>query len=357
MRWAASSAPTISAPVRLWYGRNVSGTYQLISLLRANPDAMAITVIGSYPRADHLMLQVCDEAALEPVLPADDYVEWALGFAREHRVDVFVPGENRQLAVARAVDRFQAQGTRVQVSRPDVIEVLQDKAETYRQAADLGVPVPAYAIARSGAELRAAYDELVSEGHAVTVKPVKGFGGAGFWKLSEDRPDLEAFLSLPDGRMHVNDAVAILDRSDREVPPLLVSQYLSSPEDSVDVLAAEGVVLASVIRRKPSKGQTRSFPKDPELTGLTERLVWHFGPDYLCNVQWRRVHGRPVLLEINTRAASGLAQSCASGVNFPYLALRLTLGLEVDVPEVAPQADQISFTDAVVMRPLTPPTR
>ncbi len=343
-------------PIRLWYDRNVAGTYQLIGHLRANPDGLPLHVIGTYPRADHLMLQACDEAALEPVAPAEEYVEWALQFAAAHGVDVFVPGEQRQLAVARAADRFAELGTRVQVSRPEVIEVLQDKAETYRQAAAVGIPVPAYAVVRTGAELRAAYEELHAAGHGVTVKPVQGFGGSGFWKLSDTAPGLASFLGLPEGRMHLEEAVAILQRTDQVIPPLLVSQYLSSPEDSVDVLAMAGVVLASVIRRKPSLGQSRSFPKDPELTALTERLVWHFGPEYLCNVQWRRVLGRPVLLEVNTRAASGLAQSCASGVNFPYLALRLTLGLEVEVPEQVALADQVTFTEAVAMRPLRAPS-
>jgi glutathione synthase/RimK-type ligase-like ATP-grasp enzyme len=354
---AVCSGPAISPPVRVWFARNVAGTYQLIDHLRDNVDGLQLHVIGTYPRPDHLMLQACDEAAVEPLLPAADYVEWALEFAAEHRVDVFVPGEARQLAVSQALDRFEAQGTRVQVSGPEAILALQDKAETYRQAAGIGIAVPVHAVVRTGTELRAAYDRMRAAGHGVTVKPVTGFGGSGFWKLSDEKATLEDFLGLPSGRMRIDDAVAILDRTEEVIPRLLVSQYLSSPEDSVDVLASQGEVLASVIRRKPSKGETRSFPVDPELTALTARLVRHVGPEYLCNVQWRRVDGRPVLLEVNTRAASGLAQSCASGVNFPYLALRLCLGLPVQVPEVARQADQVSYTHAAIMRPLTPPGR
>lgn len=342
--------------MRVWFGRNVAGTYQLIARLRGQP-GLDVTVIGTYPRADHLMLQACDEAGLEPDVPDDDYVEWALGFCAVHGVDVAVPGERRQLAMARARERFAAVGTTLQVSRAEVVETLQDKAETYRQAAAIGLPVPAYAVVSTGVGLRAAYGELRAAGHAVTIKPVTGFGGAGFWKLTEQPPGLEELLALPDGRLPLEQAVAILDRADGPVPPLLVSQYLWSPEDSVDVLAYGGELLASVIRRKPSTGQSRSFPRDPELTELTRRAVAHFRPDYLCNAQWRRVDGRPVLLEINTRAASGLAQSCDSGINFPYLALALALGREVDIPSARPQPDQVSFTDAVAMRALSPPAR
>lgn len=338
----------------MWFGRNVAGTYQLIARLRDNP-RLDVTVIGTYPRLDHLMLQACDEAALEPLVPDDEYVEWAIDFCSVNDVEVCVPGEQRQLALALARDRFAAHGTRVQVSRPEVVATLQDKAETYRQAAQIGLPVPAYAVVTTGDELRAAFEQLSASGDAVTLKPVRGFGGAGFWKLTDSPLGLDALLALPDGRLHIDAAAAILDRAETPVPPLLVSHYLSSPEDSVDVLACGGKMLASVIRRKPSIGQSRSFPVDPELTELTRRAVAHFGPDYLCNVQWRRTNGRPMLLEVNTRAASGLDQSCESGVNFPYLALALTLGIEVDVPAPRPQAEQVTFTAAVEMHPLAPP--
>lgn len=339
-------------PVRVWYSRNVSGTWQLIHLLRQGD--VPVHVIGTYPRTDHLLLQACDEAGAEPVLPAEEWVEWALGFAARNEVDVFVPGEARQLAVARAADRFAAQGTRVQVMRPEVVEVLQDKDATYRLAASIGLPVPAYDVVCTADGLRASWERLRALGHEVVLKPVKGFGSAGFWKLTDEVPGLDDLLGHPSERLNVDQAVAMLARGG-PVPPLMVSQYLSSPEDSVDLLADQGSLLAAVVRRKPSVGQSRSFPHDPELLELTAQLVEHVGLHGLGNVQWRRADGRPVLLEVNTRAASGLAQSCASGINFPALALRQVLGLLVEVPTPRPVPDHVTYTEAVPMHPLTPP--
>ena len=52
------------------------------------------------------------------------------------------------------------------------------------------------------------------------------------------------------------------------------------------------------------------------------------------------------LLEVNTRAASGLFQSAVSGVNLPYLALRLLLDGRVDVPTPQLGATVISYNEA-----------
>ena len=341
------------SPVRIWFNRNVSGTYQLIAMLRAGD--VPVEVFGSYPRADHLMLQACDYADVEPVLDGPEaYVAWALGFAARHGIDVLVPGELHQAELAAAAGRFAAQGTLVQSSSAAVVTLLADKAATYRAAAALGIAVPAYEVVYDGPGLRAAYARLVGAGHRVTVKPVEGFGGQGFWELVDRSADLATLLGPPERVMGVEVAAGILDRGPA-APALLVSQWLHDPEDSVDVLAHDGRCLAAVVRRKPAVGQTRSFPHDPEVLALTTRLVEGIGLDYLANVQWRRDdHDRPVLLEVNTRAAAGLYQSCATGVDFAGLALRLRLGLPVDVPVPGSVPDQVTYTDSVPMRPLTP---
>jgi biotin carboxylase len=76
---------------------------------------------------------------------------------------------------------------------------------------------------------------------------------------------------------------------------------------------------------------------DRDVVGIARRMVEGLGLRYLSNVQvrYRTRSGtpEPVLLEVNTRAASGLYQSClAGGVNLPDLALRLTLGETVEPP-------------------------
>jgi carbamoylphosphate synthase large subunit len=56
--------------------------------------------------------------------------------------------------------------------------------------------------------------------------------------------------------------------------------------------------------------------------------------DYIFNIQVKFNQGLPKLLEINPRMSGGLYFSCLSGVNFPYLAVRLLLGENVEKQEM-----------------------
>src|SRR5436305_1252782 len=82
-------------------------------------------------------------------------------------------------------------------------------------------------------------------------------------------------------------------------------------------------LLASAPRSKSGLPWTRELVDDPAAVAFARGMVEGLGLRYLSNVQVRYRHRpdgppEPVLLEVNTRAASGLYQSClASGLNLP----------------------------------------
>ena len=58
------------------------------------------------------------------------------------------------------------------------------------------------------------------------------------------------------------------------------------------------------------------------LLSHARQLVERFGLNGMINVQFKEdAQGEPKLLEINPRASGGVAMSCLSGINLPYLAL------------------------------------
>src|SRR5713226_5607460 len=78
--------------LRFWFNRTSSTNSHVISMLRENPDGRAVHVVGTHSDPDSPVLAACDEQLPEPhELTGRDYVEWALDFAREHSIHVFVP--------------------------------------------------------------------------------------------------------------------------------------------------------------------------------------------------------------------------------------------------------------------------
>ena len=246
---------------------------------------------------------------------------------------MFVPGRN-MLAVARRQGEFEADGVAVQVSPPQAIETLAGKADTYSAAAELGVAVPVTRTVTdlAGYRSRRRRDLRLAAGARVCFKPDLDFGGHGF-RILDDRADTFAELTEPPS---VRISYATAERlfgSVEEFPPLIVSEYLEGAEISIDCLSTpDGRLLAALPRSKAGLRWTRELVDDRAAVAIAQRLVEGLGLRYLSNVQvrYRLRNGRPaepVLLEVNTRAASGLYQACLAGsVNLPDLALRMVLG-------------------------------
>jgi hypothetical protein len=274
----------------------------------------------------------------EPASEGPQFAEDALDLCRRAAVDVFVPGRS-MLAVARRADDFAAAGVAVQVSPAAAIATLTGKADTYATAAALGVAVPLTRTVTDLDGFRVAVEELteLSDGARLCFKPDLDFGGHGF-RVLDDRADSFAEITEPPSvRISLATAERLLGSVER-FPPLIVSEFLEGEELSIDCLSSPaGEVLAALPRRKGGGLWTRELVDDPAAAALARRMAEGTGLRYLSNVQvrYRRRAGatEPVLLEVNTRAASGLYQSClAGGINLPDLALRMVLGECVEVP-------------------------
>jgi predicted ATP-grasp superfamily ATP-dependent carboligase len=117
-----------------------------------------------------------------------------------------------------------------------------------------------------------------------------------------------------------------------EFPELMVMEFLEGEEYSIDCLAKSGELIAAVPRRKGG-GRIRILENNKELMELAEVFTEEFKLDYIFNIQVKYNQGLPKLLEINPRMSGGLYFSCLSGVNFPYLAVKLLLGKKVEKQE------------------------
>jgi biotin carboxylase len=316
--------------LRLWFNRNYATTWHVIRMIRDNPHAHPVHVLGSHVDTSSPMLAACDSTVPEPRVPVDDYVEWALRTSEQHEIDVFVPRLHmRELAAAR--DRFAAIGTTLLCPDADTVETFADKANGYAAAARLGLPVPPHRVVRTAEELRAAYTEVAAIADQVCMKPVRGVGGEGYRRLSADPPRwADDYAGEVRSLVRLDDACQALEHAGpRE---LMVMPFLDGTEISVDVLAdRSGNVHAAIGRAH--LGRRRKIVDDVPARELAVVLTRNYRVAYLSNTQVRYWRGRPYLLEVNTRAAGGIFQTALAGVNLPWAAVCLATGR--DVPPLA----------------------
>ncbi|MFD0328691.1 ATP-grasp domain-containing protein [Streptacidiphilus monticola] len=156
-----------------------------------------------------------------------------------------------------------------------------------------------------------------------------GAGGEGFRMLTRKPFSLARLAGSPSWQVSLDQVAQALREAEAETPePVdwLVMPHLAGPEVSVDCLVSpEGLVQGAVGRTK--EGRRRGFTLDPAYLVPARALAEQFQLAYLTNIQFRHWHGQPMLLDVNTRPSGGLHQLSRCGVNFPWAAMQLALGM------------------------------
>lgn len=321
----------MSHKVRVWFNRWFAVGYHYMNNIRHNPDGLEFEIYGTHRDAEHVSFQACDYTEIEPALPGDEYVAYCLDFCKRHKIDVFVP-RWRMINIVRAIDSFEAIGVKVVAcTNLELLDVIEDKGNFYRSVEQNGLMVvPEYHLVHNVAEFKQAYDDLTSKGLGVCFKPTRSEGGLGFRVIQPNYNALEELLDVPNVNISYEQTVQILS-SIASFPELMVMEVLEGHEYSIDCLASPtGELLAAVPRRKADGGRARLLENVPELIRLAEEVAQFYKIPYNYNLQLKYQGDIPKVLEINPRMSGGLHISCLSGVDFPYLAVKLALGHAVE---------------------------
>ena len=120
---------------------------------------------------------------------------------------------------------------------------------------------------------------------------------------------------------------------------MVVSEYLTGGEYSVDALARNGVSLYVVPKRRivtaPGPTLVSVVEKNDAVAEVVRDVIEALGFDYNVNIQLKYSEsGVPVPFEANPRIAGSIASCTAAGVNLLYYAIKLALGEEVPTRRV-----------------------
>ncbi len=324
----------------VWFNKNFSPTLHQIRAL-----APHASVIASHTSNDSIMLLEAEHAFLEPKgLVGEAYLQYALNTCRELGVQVFFPGKEAAL-LSRHQSAFLDAGVQLMaVATPEILDLLDNKmAFTASFPRDI-CAIPDTISASTWTEFQQAVETLYSRHPRVCFKPARGVYGYGFRVFSRTE-NLERFLEGDTVRMTLKRAEAMFAPLE-SFDPMLVMQHLQGIERSVDVVAHHGQLAAAVMRQKVGGlGNVQYLESHPALLEVVRRLAAHYQLSSIFNVQFREdEQGVPHILEINARASGGLRISMASGVNFPWVAVQLALGL-IDFKDVQPGRTGVRVTE------------
>jgi carbamoylphosphate synthase large subunit len=318
---------------RIWFNRWFSTAFHFINLIRNNPDGKQFEIYASHSNPNSVVLQAADKTECEPLLKGDEYIDYCLDFCKRNKIEIFIPGHTNLVTISQNVKEFESQGTKVLMSSDSkMFEIITDKAKTYESFKKHNImTIPEYYIVNTAEQFKTAYDKLTANGHQVCFKPNIAEGGNGFRIIDENSESLKALMGTAGARITFEYAWKILAEQER-FADLMVLEYLNGAEYSTDCLAYNGRLYAAVPRKK-GEGRLRYLEENQELIAIAKKVNDIYKLPYVFNVQVRYMDGVPKLLEVNPRMSGGLSASCLSGINFPYLAVKLLLGEAIEVPK------------------------
>lgn len=309
--------------MRIWFNQTFSSIHAVLRNIRRADADRRITLLFSHvnPHAPGMVL--ADESFVEPSnLEDESYLEWALAFCRDNRVNWFWPGKAVVL-MAENRSRFLAVGTDLMtVAEPETLKLLNDKSAFYAALTpEVALPPDAVTVGTL-AEFDRAYALLRGKYPRICVKPAVSVFGLGFRVVDEERGSITHLLRGVEYQIPLSELRLGMHNMAR-FDPLLVMEYLPGPEWSVDCVAKQGDLWVAVQRKKPQQaGYGQTIDDHPAIAEMVERLTARFRLNGLFNIQFKQGIEGPRLLEINARPSGGVGMACQSGINLAGMAIQ-----------------------------------
>lgn len=236
-----------------------------------------------------------------PKISDPSYIKALLQICTQQECRLLFPGLDTELSVlSQHAELFKKVGTTVIVSRPEVIEVADNKFLTYKELSRNNIPVPKTFILND--YLSNARDIKFP----VVIKPLingsRSFGVSTIYSFKE----LEWLAS----------------KKDFKTKDYVIQEMLEGDEYTCGTVNMDGkcwgvIAMKRVLRNGDTYKCFTDYNKDIENTVF--KIMAVLKPFGACNVQLRLQNGIPVVFEINARCSGTTGARALAGFNEPKM--------------------------------------
>lgn len=244
-------------------------------------------------------LYASSKSYLIPYASSPDYINALLEICKKEKIDLLFPGLDAELMpLSLNIDAFKAVGTTVIVSRSEVIEISDNKQETYDKLIAAGVVVP----------FTFAMENFIPKEKDFPLIIKQKVGGARSKNIFVTKTQKEWELAKEKIGDHFSDYI--------------VMEYIEGDEYTCGSInlddTCKGVI---VMRRILRDGDTHKCfsVNNPDIEAAVRKVVEAIKPFGACNVQLRMKNNIPYIFEINARCSGTTGARTLCGFNEPKM--------------------------------------
>lgn len=281
-------------------------------------------------------LQIADVKIQVPAVYDPKYVDITLQICKEQQIDALLSLNDLELPIlAENKAMFEAEGVKVIVSDPAVIDIAFDKYKTAQWVESLGLKSPKTFVRLEDAKHALQMGELH---FPLFMKPRWGSGSIGLETVA-DMEELNVYYHLLMQKIKKT----ILATASVGNEYIMIQEKLTGNEFGLDVMNdLEGNHVAVSVKQKlamrageTDKAITVDLPEVREIGQKIGTALNHIGNLDVDVMQNEK--GEYCVLELNPRFGGGFPFSYEAGVNLPKAIIEWVKGNEVDVSILQPE--------------------
>lgn len=281
-------------------------------------------------------LQVADVKLQVPAVYDPKYVDITLQICKEQEIDALLSLNDLELPIlAENKARFEAEGVKIIVSDPSVIDIAFDKYKTAQWIESLGLKSPKTYVRLEEAKHALQTGDLH---FPLFMKPRWGSGSIGLESIA-DMEELDIYYHLLMKKIKKT----ILATASVGDEYILIQEKLTGKEFGLDVMNdLEGNNVAVSVKQKlamrageTDKAVTVDLPEVRKIGHKIGSALKHIGNLDVDVMQNEK--GEYCVLELNPRFGGGFPFSYEAGVNLPKAIIEWVKGNKVDTSILQPE--------------------
>ncbi len=290
-----------------------------------------------------------DKAVVSPLIYSDEYIPFLLNYCKENKIEILISLFDIDLLVlARNKEKFEAIGTRVIVSEPELISICNDKWQTYQFLKNNGFHTPKTYLTLQKTMLAIESGELK---YPIVIKPRFGCGSIAL-SIVEDELALLYYYSR---NVRTINKSYLRYESDSVEEKIIYQECLKGQEYGADIINdLQGNFRQVNVRKKVAMraGETdiAKLVDEPSISEALERLGRLTGHIGNMDTDVFLVDGKPYVLEMNARFGGGYPFSHIGGCNLPKAIVDWSQGKDVNESVLQCQVGIIAYKELTLTK-------
>jgi len=306
-------------------------------------------IINSLIKASDINLYIADMNAnasgrflhdnffLIPPASNSNFIEHVANICKDHCIDVILPLVTRELSLfSKNIKYFEEIGTKVIVSQDNTLHILNDKGNLYDNLVQLNLPCIEYYRVSNSSHLLSRVANFIDSKRMCVIKPCNGNGSRGTRVIGDSIDRYDLLFNHKPNSLYMSYAELELIISDRDIPEMVVTEYLPGEEVTVDTIVSNRKIHLFLTRRRLKinggisvqgefieNSQIKKYVID-----LCERLDGIYGPIGFQLKQDK--NGIYHFIESNPRIQGTSVAAEGLGINIPRKVIDLAMGISIN---------------------------